>query len=127
MAHSLEVRAPFLNHKFAEWAIRLPTNEKIKNLSTKILLKKSQERNLPSDIIYAKKEGFSAPVSQWLNQSSKEKMLDSKIFRDWFRQEAIQKLWKSHENGEADNGLRLFSLLCLSIWMEQFWQNRTHN
>jgi len=127
MAHSLEVRAPFLNHKFAEWAIRLPTNEKIKNLSTKILLKKSQERNLPSDIIYAKKEGFSAPVSQWLNQSSKEKMLDSKIFRDWFRQEAIQKLWKSHENGEADNGLKLFGLLCLSIWMEQFWQNRTHN
>lgn len=117
MAHSLEVRAPFLNHKFAEWAIRLPPDAKIKNLRTKILLKKSQERVLPSSIIYGKKEGFSSPVSQWLNRESKSQMLDNKIFCAWFKEEEIQKIWKSHENGEADHGLKLFGLLCLSLWM----------
>lgn len=119
MAHSLEVRAPFLNHKLAEWAIRLPTDSKIKNLRTKILLKRSQERALPSSIIYGKKEGFSSPVSQWLDQHSKSQMLDNKRFCEWFKEEEIQKIWKSHEKREADQGLKLFGLLCLSLWMEQ--------
>lgn len=119
MAHSLEVRAPFLNHKFAEWAIRLPLNVKLKKLQTKTILKKSQESILPSSIIYGKKEGFSAPVSHWLTNSSRNRMLDNKLFCEWFRENEICRLWESHEKGKADHGLKLFGLLCLSLWMER--------
>jgi asparagine synthase (glutamine-hydrolysing) len=119
MAHSLEVRAPFLNHKLAEWVIRLPIQMKIHNMRTKVLLKKSQERALPLDIIYNKKEGFNAPVSQWLGPSSMERMFDNPTFRDWFNEAQIQNMWKSHEDGRADHGLQLFGLLCLSMWMER--------
>jgi asparagine synthase (glutamine-hydrolysing) len=118
MAHSLEVRAPFLNHTFAEWVIRLPLKAKLHFLQTKALLKKSQEKVLPSSIIYARKEGFNAPVSQWMTQISKDRMLDNKMFQEWFHEKEIQKLWHAHENGQADNGLKLFGLLCLSLWME---------
>ena len=120
MAHSLEVRAPFLNHKLAEWVIRLPTHQKINKLSTKVLLKRSQKRTLPHDIIYAKKEGFNAPVSQWLNETSKDRMLNNKLFCDWFRKDMVEELWNAHERGIADNGLKLFGLLCLGLWMESF-------
>ncbi|MBX9786549.1 MAG: asparagine synthase (glutamine-hydrolyzing) [Alphaproteobacteria bacterium] len=119
MAHSLEARAPFLNHKLAEWIIRLPIDTKINGLRTKILLKKSQESFLPLSTIYAKKEGFSAPVSQWLNRDSRDQMLDNKLFREWFNEDAIHDLWKSHESGKADCGLKLFGLLCLSLWMDR--------
>ena len=119
MAHSLEIRAPFLNHTFAEWAIRLPTKAKLHFLQTKALLKKAQEKILPSSIIYAKKEGFNAPVSQWLTQTNKERMLDNKIFQEWFKEKEIQRLWNAHASGHADNGLKLFGLLCLSLWMEK--------
>jgi asparagine synthase (glutamine-hydrolysing) len=119
MAHSLEIRAPFLNHTFAEWAIRLSPKAKLHFLQTKALLKKAQEKILPSSIIYAKKEGFNAPVSQWLTQTSKERMLDNKTFQEWFKEKEIQKLWNVHTGGRADNGLKLFGLLCLSLWMEK--------
>jgi len=118
MAHSLEVRAPFLNHIFAEWVIRLPMKYKLNFLRTKALLKKSQEKFLPLSNIYARKEGFNAPVSQWLTQESRERMLDNQIFREWFSEKEIQKLYEAHENKKADNGLKLFGLLCLSMWME---------
>jgi asparagine synthase (glutamine-hydrolysing) len=118
MAHSLEVRAPFLNHKLAEWIIRLPTQAKINKLQTKVLFKKSQKGILPHSIIYAKKEGFSAPVSQWLTSPMRDRMFDNKRFCEWFKEDIIHEMWKSHENGTADYGLRLFSLLCLSLWME---------
>ena len=118
MAHSLEVRAPFLNHLFAEWAIKLPTHMKLSGLKTKHLLKKSQERFLPKTLIYGKKEGFNAPVSHWMNSIFKERMLDNSSFCEWFNLPYLEKLWDEHENRQHDNGLKLFGLLCLSMWME---------
>lgn len=119
MAHSLEVRAPFLNHLFAEWAIKLPTNMKLSGLRTKYILKKSQERFLPKSSIYAKKEGFNAPVSHWMGPVFKERMLDNSFFCDWFNRPYLEQLWSDHEHRLQDNGLKLFGLLCLSIWMEK--------
>lgn len=117
MMHSLEVRAPFLNHRLAEWIIRLPTKYKINNLRTKYLLKKSQEKNLPHSIIYGKKEGFSSPVSEWITQEVIEQIIDNPVITEWFDKDQIHKLWQKHSAKRMNCSYKLFGLFCLSSWM----------
>ncbi len=120
MANSLEVRAPFLNHKLAEWIIRLPTKYKIRGMRTKYLLKKSQEKFLPKSIIYGKKEGFSSPVSRWMNKELVEQIIDNTMICEWFDTNKIHKIWNHHNEKRTDCSYKLFSLFCLSLWMDKF-------
>lgn len=120
MAHSLEVRAPFLNHKLAEWIIRLPTKYKINGMRTKYLLKKSQEKFLPKSIIYGKKEGFSSPVSRWMTKEVVDQIIDNPMIREWFDTNKIHKIWNDHNEKRTDCSYKLFSLFCLSLWIDKF-------
>ena len=65
MANSLEVRAPFLDHKFMEWAATLPSGLKLHRGTGKYILKRALEPLLPREILYRPKQGFSMPLSQW--------------------------------------------------------------
>jgi asparagine synthase (glutamine-hydrolysing) len=67
MAHALEARAPFLDHRIMEFAASLPPHWKLKGWRKKHILKQSQRRRLPMDTIDRPKRGFNAPVSRWLN------------------------------------------------------------
>jgi asparagine synthase (glutamine-hydrolysing) len=121
MANSLETRAPFLDHKVVEFAASLPVNFKIHRFQKKYLLKKSQRQFLPSHIIDAKKQGFNAPVSHWLNGAFEKTI--TRVIRDgplldWLNREALTKLWDDHKSGRQDNGLKLFGILCLGMWLE---------
>lgn len=120
MMHSLEVRAPFLNHKLAEWIIRLPTKHKVRNLRTKYLLKKSQEKELPHSILYGKKEGFSSPVSGWITRDVIDQIVDNTTICEWLDKDQIFKLWKKHNDKIVDCSYKLFGLFCLSSWMNKF-------
>lgn len=122
MIHSLEVRAPFLNHKLAEWIIRLPTKYKINNLRTKYFLKKSQEKKLPHAIIYGKKSGFGSPVSEWMTQKVIEQILDNQMICEWFDKNQIFKLWENHSKKRIDCSYKLFGLFCLSLWTAKFME-----
>ncbi len=66
MAHSLEVRTPFLDTDFLAFAARIPGALKIKNGQTKYILKKAALTYLPEHIVYRQKEGFLMPVTEWL-------------------------------------------------------------
>jgi len=120
MMHSLEVRAPFLNHKLAEWIIRLPTKYKIRNLRTKYLLKKSQKESLPHSILHGKKEGFSSPVSEWMTRDAVDQIIDNPTICEWLDKDQIFKLWKNHSDKITDCSHKLFGLFCLSSWMNKF-------
>lgn len=125
MMHSLEVRAPFLNHKLAEWIIRLPTKYKIRAMRTKYLLKKSLEKDLPRSILFGKKEGFSSPVSKWLTNDAIEEVLENPHMNEWFDKRALEKLWKNHRDKRTDCSYKLFGLFCLSSWMNTFFEKQT--
>lgn len=116
MAHSLEVRAPFLNHKLVEWAARLPVSLKMKAFETKALLKKSQEGYLPKDIIYGKKEGFSSPVGHWFTQETQDLTLNGRV-SEIFDKPYLATLWKQHLDRKRDNSYKLFGILCLELWL----------
>ena len=64
MAHSLEVRAPFLDHEFVEWGLRLPAALKLKGKEGKWILKRALESVVPHEILYRAKQGFATPLAQ---------------------------------------------------------------
>ncbi len=66
MAHGLEVRAPFLDHRLVEWALSLPPEFRLAGGVGKLILKRAQEARVGSDILYRAKQGFSPPVAAWL-------------------------------------------------------------
>ena len=120
MQHSLEVRAPFLNHRLAEWIIRLPTKYKLNGFSTKYFLKKSQEKFLPKSIIYGKKEGFSAPVTGWMTKDIVDEIVENSLIKEWFNTNQILNLWNDHKSGRKNCSYKLFGVFCLSLWMSKF-------
>jgi len=123
MAHSLETRAPFLDHRLVEFAARLPVSLKLKGQEKKYILKKSQEKYLPHETLYRQKKGLNAPVSIWLNRETKALAKDAMYggeMQHLTNASVLDKLWQEHENQQVDHGLKLFGLTCLGLWLEQW-------
>src|SRR5439155_7972850 len=72
MAHSLEVRSPFLDHKVVEFAASLPASLKLRRLTQKYLLKKIMTGILPEGILHRKKMGFGLPIDHWFRHELRE-------------------------------------------------------
>lgn len=125
MAVSLEVRAPFLDHRVAEFAASLPADYKLKGSSTKYILKKAVADILPADIINRKKKGFGMPVAEWLKGTLNPLMRDMLspsriIIQDLFNYDYIQQLMRQHEQGIANHYKQLWTLLVFELWYENF-------
>src|SRR6266540_620207 len=122
MAHSLEARAPYLDHRLMEFAASLPVEWKLRRLRKKHLLKESQRPYLPRRIIDRRKHGFNTPVSHWFNGAMADlaKMVTyDDVLMEWFDRDAIDTLWRNHRARIDDNGLKLFGLTCLGLWLRQ--------
>ncbi len=119
MAHSLEARAPFLDHRVMEFAASLPVDLKLKGWRKKHILKRSQRGRLPARTLARTKQGFNAPVSRWMNGPLRDVGRDafrSGALWEWFDADRVDALWREHERGDADHGLLLFELTCLGLW-----------
>src|SRR5690606_1938409 len=75
MAHSLEVRGPFLDYRLVEWAAGLPPELKLRGGVGKHVLKKALEPDLPHDILYRKKMGFAVPLVRWFRGPLRDRIL----------------------------------------------------
>jgi asparagine synthase (glutamine-hydrolysing) len=121
MAHSLEVRCPLLDHRVVEFAAQLSPDLKLRGFSKKHLLKQSQRSRLPSWLLERRKQGFNAPVSQWvlgpLRQQCQD-LLFSGPMVEWFDRRQVQRLWDEHVRMQRDNGLKLFGLLSVAMFFE---------
>lgn len=125
MANSLEVRAPFLDYKFVEFASRLPTIYKLNRLTTKYLLKKACVKILPKKIIKRKKKGFGIPVAKWICSDMKELFLnylsEERIRREgFFNYNFIKHLLDKHLSRKKDNRKFLWTLLIFEMWKEKY-------
>ena len=122
MATSLEVRAPFLDHKVAELAWKLPLSMKIRNLKTKWILRKILCNYLPKYLINNNKKGFAIPINNWLRGPLKnwatDLLSESLIKRQgYLNSEMVSKSFKSHLNGEEDNSSKLWTILMWQSWL----------
>jgi asparagine synthase (glutamine-hydrolysing) len=125
MAHSLEVRPPFLDHRIVEFAARLPENLKIRNTTLKVVLRHLMRGKLPAAVLKRKKEGFDIPAHDWLRGVLRPLLLDtltrenvekSNLF-DW---NVIERLLHNHLHRHANLGYHLWGLLTLFLWMKRW-------
>ncbi len=127
MACSLEVRAPFLDHAFVEFANAIPIDLKLKGLKTKYILKKAMQNKLPPEIVGRRKKGFGIPVAQWFRHELRGLMLDtlseSRIrSQGIFNPAEITRLVDEHLRGAKDNRKQLWTLFIFQLWFEQHLQ-----
>lgn len=122
MAHALEVRVPFLDHKLVEWISGLPSSLKIQGAEGKYMLKKALEPHLPHDIMYRRKMGFSIPLAEWFRGSLKQKLLDAVnsprlAATGIFDMKEIARMADEHISGMRDHNPALWSLLMFEAFL----------
>ena len=125
MAHSLEARSPFLDHKFMEFAATIPYDLKLHNFSNKYILKQAFKNSLPRQIIRRKKQGFGLPIGQWYRGKLKDYTMGIlfdplTLNRGYFRKESVQRIIDEHMQHKVDNGYKIGSLLMLELWHREF-------
>ena len=121
MAHSLEVRAPILDHKVMEYAARLPSNMKLNGKESKYIFKKMNKDRLSGEILYRKKQGFNVPLDGWLRGDLKELAHDTLFgsksgLNDYFNISYVQNIWDNHQGKRENNGTPLWGLMMFGLW-----------
>lgn len=125
MANSLEVRCPFLDHEFVEFAATIPSRLKRDAMGGKIILKKAVKDLLPKEILNKPKTGFGLPIAKWFRSDLapmlKETLLDeTSARRGLFEQHLLQKMVSEHIEGRRDWSNRLWAFLFLELWFREF-------
>jgi asparagine synthase (glutamine-hydrolysing) len=125
MAHSLEVRPPFLDHRIVEFAASLPESMKITGARQKVILKQLMRNKLPPSVLQRPKTGLDIPTHDWLRGSLRPLLLDTLNAgaieeTKLFRRESIQFLIQQHMERRANLGYHLWGLLILFLWIKQW-------
>lgn len=123
MAHSIEVRSPYLDHRIIEFANRLPGRIKIKNGVNKYVHKLAVRSLLPEDLVQRPKEGFVQPSYSWMRTSLRPWVEDTLAPRRLarhciIRPEAAARILAEHFSGRSDLSAQVWNLLCFQIWYE---------
>ncbi len=123
MAHSLECRSPFLDHRVVELALALPVKHKLRLRGgrSKVVLKTACADLIPAAILTRPKMGFGVPLDRWFRGPLRDHLADVLLdprtqARGLFRPEAVRQLLNDHTTGHRDHAYRLWALLMLELW-----------
>jgi asparagine synthase (glutamine-hydrolysing) len=125
MAHGLECRQPFLDHRVVELAAAMPVRWKFRGGRGKRILRRAFGELLPKPIWRRRKMGFGVPLDHWFRNELVEMTNDvllSRQSRDrgYFRPETVQRLVTEHQRGTFDHSYRLWALLVLELWQRRW-------
>jgi asparagine synthase (glutamine-hydrolysing) len=125
MAHSLEVRTPFLDYRVVEMAARMPVRMKLRGATTKVALRKLAERLLPREVSARAKSGFTVPINNWLTPASESFVRDHLAAatvrrRGYFDAAQVATLLDDHFAGRANRSQWILMLLTFELWHRQF-------
>jgi asparagine synthase (glutamine-hydrolysing) len=120
MAHSLELRSPFLDHEVVALGLALPDSLKTRGREGKVALRRAFAAHLPVEVAGRGKAGFGVPLGRWFRSDLRDVAHDL-LSRDrgWFRPATVRRLLDEHESGRADHGHRLWCLLMLELWVRE--------
>ena len=124
MAHSLEVRAPFLDHRLVELALRLPDQLLVRGTEKKAILKHAMRGILPDTILDRRKRGFNAPVRSWMSGPLRE-LVQERLVNDALPQlerGAVRRMVSRLDTGREEYSLQVWGLLMLHLWHD--WMRR---
>ena len=125
MAHSLEVRPPFLDHRIVEFAASLPASLKIRGSQQKVILKELMRDKLPTSVLQRKKVGFDIPAHDWLRGPLRPLMTDVLLegasnYASLFRRDVIETYIRQHLERQINVGYHLWGLMVLFLWMKRW-------
>jgi asparagine synthase (glutamine-hydrolysing) len=125
MAHALEIRVPFLDHRFVEFTATLPGDWKLQGFQTKAIFRKALKGLLPDKIVYRGKQGYSLPVKNWLREGLKDYLIsrlnESPLIRDQMNLTFVNQIINDHLAHVQNHNHTLWGLLNLAIWYEHFF------
>jgi asparagine synthase (glutamine-hydrolysing) len=125
MAVALEVRVPFLDHRIVEESFRMPYDFKLKNGTSKYILKHTFKDLIPPRILSGKKRGFCPPLALWMRKGLDD-YFDSYLSRDYVKRQGffnwdyIQFLRQQHKHGKRDNSMELFGIIMFDVWYRKY-------
>lgn len=121
MAHGLEVRAPFLDHHFVEFASRIPSRYKVRWGRGKFILRQAFKGVLPPEVLARRKMGFSPPLARWiqrdLSEMAEELLMGSRAReRGYFRGDRVGEILREHLMGIRNRHHQIWNLMMLELW-----------
>ncbi|MCA9651177.1 MAG: asparagine synthase (glutamine-hydrolyzing) [Myxococcales bacterium] len=125
MAHGLELRVPFCDHRLVELAMRIPEHQRVGWLASKRVLRRIMRGRLPPHVLRRRKLGFNAPLGAWMRRDL-DRLVDQWLApsllraRDLLSADEVARLVDEHRQGRRDHGLRLWSLIVLEQWMRLY-------
>lgn len=121
MAHSIETRVPFLDHRLIELMVKVSKNVKMNGFERKSILRKTIGKKLPDSILHAPKKGFSVPLREWFKDKSFENKLDDLTQSDFgLNNKAIKQLIQKNKEGKEDHGNMIWMLFILQKWLSKY-------
>jgi len=129
MAHSLEVRVPYLDHELVEFVATLPSELKLRRFFTKkYLMKRLMRDRLPHEIIHRRKAGFNVPLNSWFKGELREYVHDilspTALSRmGFFETKVVERLLREHVSGRIDWSYQIYCLLVFALWHQRFIQS----
>jgi asparagine synthase (glutamine-hydrolysing) len=121
MAHSLEARVPFLDHRIVEYAFSIPSNLKLRYMREKYILRQAALRYLPREIVKRRKDHFFVPIHLWL-QNELRTTVDRMLTRDniektgYLNSEYILSAYKNYKKGALFYARQIWNVLFFLIW-----------
>lgn len=123
MAHSLELRTPFLDKEVFKVARTLPSDIRIANGTTKYILRKAAESFVPDNVLYRKKLGFPVPIRHWLKDEMNEwakGIIRESATDHLINKQYVLQLLDDHCAGKADNSRKIWTVLTFMVWYKVY-------
>lgn len=125
MAHSLELRVPFLDKEVMKVGESIPTIHKINNKTTKLALREAAINTLPEEWAKREKKGFPVPIRFWLKEEKyynivKESFI-SKYASEFFNTQSLINLLDNHYNNKENNARKIYTIYVFLVWYKRFF------
>lgn len=125
MAHSLELRVPYLDRKVWSYARTLPSNLLLDDHQTKTVFRKSSDKVLPEEWVKRKKKGFPVPIRQWLWEekyaSKFREMFNQPFASEFFHTDILLQWLKDHQEKKANNQRKLYTVYAFLLWYKAYF------
>lgn len=129
MAHSLELRVPYLDKEVFKVAQVMPSNAKTRNNQTKYLFRKITEKYLPQESASRKKLGFPVPIRVWLKEEpcylAVKEAFSSDAAREYFCCDKILQLLEEHKKGIRDNSRKIWTVYMFLVWHKVYFEGES--
>ena len=125
MANSVEMRVPFLDKEMLDVAMKIPVEYRMAHGTTKYILRKAAQKNMPHENAFSEKKGFATPLNDWLKEDKFDSRVRDKftgeVAKKFFNVDYILELLMSHREGTAKNMKKIWMIYVFILWYEKYF------